>query len=165
VPQDAIIEISNNIFEQNTKCDLQFLWGGMGKPQPLSSYYLENNVMEKPIKCPNCTRYIYQTENVFSADPKFIDPQNLNFYLASGSPFVDAGKLGMYRVLYYDPYDKVKYPVPDPNTTPALPPSKGTIRNDIGAYGGPHAGVIGFVMPTEDDPSTPLIREDVIGTY
>lgn len=85
-----------------------------------------------------------------------------DFKLANGSPCIDAGKPD---AVYYDPYDKVKYPVPDPATTPALPPAQGTIRNDIGAYGGPHAGPIGFVMPTEDDPSTPLIREDVIGTY
>jgi hypothetical protein len=92
-----------------------------------------------------------------------------DFKLASGSPCIDVGwASSRYSEpsLNYDPYDKVKYPTPDPpDTTPALLPARGTIRTDIGAYGGPHAGPIGFIMPTEDDPNTEYIREDVIGTY
>jgi hypothetical protein len=45
------------------------------------------------------------------------------------------------------------------------PPGLGTERNDMGAYGGPEAGFIGFNAPTTDDTSTKYIREDIIGTY
>ncbi len=57
-------------------------------------------------------------------DPMFADS---NFYLATGSPCIDAGDSSY---IYNDP--------PNPaDTTMALYPSKGTRRNDMGAYGGP----------------------------
>ena len=101
-------------------------------------------------------------QNCLLTDPKFVNSGKGDFTLAAGSPAIDAGDPDQK---YYDIYDKLTYPTPNPATTPALPPAKGTIRNDIGAYGGPHAGVIGFVKPTKDDPKTTYIHEDVIGTY
>jgi hypothetical protein len=47
----------------------------------------------------------------------------------------------------------------------AQPPGLRTITSDMGAYGGLGAGTIGFVMPTQDDPGTLYIREDIVGTY
>ena len=48
-----------------------------------------------------------------------------------------------------------------------IPPGLRTARNDMGAYGGPGATtVIGFNSALlVDDSGTPLIREDIIGTY
>ena len=62
-------------------------------------------------------------------DPMFADS---NFYLTTGSPCVDAGDSSY---IYNDP--------PNPgDTTMALYPSKGTRRNDMGAYGGPQRVVL-----------------------
>lgn len=59
-----------------------------------------------------------------SSDPMFADS---NYILLSGSPCVDAGDSG---AVYNDP--------PDPNNPQsALYPSRGLLRNDMGAYGGP----------------------------
>jgi hypothetical protein len=131
-------------------------------PANLLNVTIENNVTQKEWE--RSGKYLNSSlsNNIISNDPKFVDPGSGGFGLASGSPAIDAGKPDAE---FYDPYDKVKYPTPDPDTTPALPPAQGTIRNDIGAYGGPGAGVIGFVQPTKDDPKTEYIREDVIGTY
>jgi hypothetical protein len=58
------------------------------------------------------------------ADPMFADS---NYILQSGSPCVDKGDSS---VIYNDP--------PDPNNPSlALYPSMGSLRNDMGAYGGP----------------------------
>lgn len=55
------------------------------------------------------------------ADPLFVDPDNYNFLLQDGSPAIDAGHV----------YEDTSYP-----------PSKGTIRNDMGATGGPYAAAL-----------------------
>jgi len=60
----------------------------------------------------------------FSLPPTFADS---GFYLNDDSPCIDAGNPG---IQYNDPED----PVSPGN---ALWPSKGTVRNDVGAYGGP----------------------------
>lgn len=59
-----------------------------------------------------------------NADPMFADS---SFFLLSTSPCVDKGDSS---VVYNDPLDPL-------NPTLALYPSRGTIRNDMGAYGGP----------------------------
>jgi hypothetical protein len=59
-----------------------------------------------------------------SSDPLFADS---NYILQTGSPCVDAGDS---NIIYNDP--------PDPNNPQlALYPSRGGLRNDMGAYGGP----------------------------
>ncbi|MFQ5604490.1 MAG: right-handed parallel beta-helix repeat-containing protein [bacterium] len=66
-----------------------------------------------------------------AAPPHFLDPENDLFHLQSNSPAIDAGNPA---VSYND--------VEDPNRVGfALAPSQGTIRNDMGAFGGP--GVAG----------------------
>jgi hypothetical protein len=57
-------------------------------------------------------------------DPMFADS---NFYFMSGSPCIDAGDS---NAIYNDPADTN-------NPGMALYPSMGTVRNDMGAYGGP----------------------------
>ena len=54
-----------------------------------------------------------------SIDPLFIDPENGDFHLQNNSPCIDAGD-----------------PNPEYNDG-VLPPGKGTVRGDMGAYGGP----------------------------
>ncbi|CAN5500505.1 hypothetical protein BH10BAC5_BH10BAC5_26880 [soil metagenome] len=57
-----------------------------------------------------------------------------NYYLKSGSPCIDKGDSSL---IYNDKIDPI-------NPTQALFPSKGSLRNDMGAYGGPVASVIGY---------------------
>lgn len=59
-----------------------------------------------------------------SADPLFADS---NYILQNGSPCVDAGDSS---IVYNDPQDPG-------NPQSALYPSRGGLRNDMGAYGGP----------------------------
>ena len=56
-----------------------------------------------------------------SEDPLFVDPDNGDYHLRSGSPCVDAGRPGPEWL--------------DPDGS----------RNDMGAYGGPNAGPIGII--------------------
>jgi predicted outer membrane repeat protein len=57
----------------------------------------------------------------FAKDPCFVSPGSRNFSLSVGSPCIDAG----------DPETM--------NNDYCFPPSMGTVRNDMGAYGGPDA--------------------------
>lgn len=62
-------------------------------------------------------------------NPFFVDLTNTNFLLQANSPCIDAGNPDS---LYNDPEN--------PNNPGfALYPAQGTIRNDMGAYGGPYA--------------------------
>ncbi|MCX6157604.1 MAG: T9SS type A sorting domain-containing protein [Ignavibacteriae bacterium] len=64
--------------------------------------------------------------------PQFTDS---NFVLLNSSPCIDAGDSS---AVYNDPIDPLNPPNPKF-------PSKGTIRNDMGAYGGPLSAVIAVV--------------------
>jgi hypothetical protein len=64
--------------------------------------------------------------------PQFTDS---NFVLINGSPCIDTGDSS---AVYNDPFDPG-------NPTFAKFPSKGTLRNDMGAYGGPLSSVISGV--------------------
>jgi hypothetical protein len=65
--------------------------------------------------------------------PQFADS---NYYLSTGSPCIDKGDSS---TIYNDPED--------PNNTGyALYPALGTIRNDIGAYGGPLARILSNLL-------------------
>ncbi|MBI1953824.1 MAG: hypothetical protein HYS41_06860, partial [Candidatus Omnitrophica bacterium] len=76
-----------------------------------------------------------------NCDPLFVDSANGDFHLQAASPCVDAG----------DPAADSN----DPDGT----------RNDMGAFGGPGASNgMGTFTPI-DDPATPDIREDIIGTF
>jgi hypothetical protein len=62
----------------------------------------------------------WQGEGNIDVNVTVVDPQNGSYHLLDSSPCIDAGD-------------------PDPQWNDAcLPPGKGTERNDIGAYGGPH---------------------------
>lgn len=107
-----------------------------------------------------------------NANPFFVDAAAKDYHLtASASPAVDAGH--PYETVGDEVYlDPALESDPGDFTDPANPvygtaaePAKGTRRNDMGAYGGPGAGVIGFVQPTTDDPTTPDICESMIGTF
>jgi hypothetical protein len=63
------------------------------------------------------------TENI-NAYP---DLDTLNYTLNTSSPCIDSG----------DPDSNFNDPADPLNSSSALPPSRGTVRNDIGAYGGP----------------------------
>ena len=77
----------------------------------------------------NTITYIDMEESIsgignISLNPAFTDS---SFYLLDSSPCIDAGNPA---ASYNDPSQTL-----NPNL--AAPPSKGTVRNDIGAYGGP----------------------------
>ncbi len=68
---------------------------------------------------------VWQTDNI-STDPLFTDTENNNFTLQVNSPCVDAGNP---HTAYNDNEDPK-------NPGQALWPARGTVRNDMGAYGG-----------------------------
>jgi hypothetical protein len=71
----------------------------------------------------------WEGEGNIDTDPLFVDSENRNFILKPNSPCIDAG----------DP-DPQFNDIEDPNNPGfALYPSQGTIRNDMGAFGGPYA--------------------------
>jgi len=76
-------------------------------------------------------------------DPMFTDPENGDYTFLPGSPCIDAGNPDS---AYNDPED--------PNHTGwPLWPSQGTLRNDMGCYGGP--GAIELWEYQEDVPGKP----------
>jgi hypothetical protein len=78
--------------------------------------------------------------NIF-ADPQF-DPES--FLLNESSPCIDSGNA---NILLNDVEDPV-------NPGLALFPSKGTVHNDMGAYGGPYAAVLPFFQTVTGIPET-----------
>ncbi|RPH49104.1 MAG: glycosyl hydrolase family protein [Desulfobacteraceae bacterium] len=63
---------------------------------------------------------IYTSEHTINQDPKFVDHANLVFFLQDDSPAIDAAD-------------------PNQNYNDCVrPPGKGTMRGDMGAYGGPN---------------------------
>ena len=65
--------------------------------------------------------------------PQFTDT---SYYLPNGSPCIDAG----------DPASIYNDPANPSNPSLAQPPSKGTLRNDMGTYGGPKREDIGAIF-------------------
>lgn len=84
------------------------------------------------------------------ADPLFTDPENNNYVLQPGSPCIDAGNPDP---AYNDPED--------PND-PGWPlwPAQGTLRNDMGCFGGPGAAEFWefweYMPVVETDPQSDL---------
>jgi len=70
----------------------------------------------------------WDESNCLEQDPEFVDTAGDNYNLAAGSDCIDAG----------DPIILDREDLPD-NPGQALPPSHGTTRSDLGAYGGPDA--------------------------
>jgi len=105
---DANVLISNNI-----------VWNNYQKNNEQINITSSNTVIEY-----NNVEYEIEGTGNISLQPLFADS---SFYLNDNSPCIDAGNPD---VKYYDNED--------PNSSGnALLPSKGTIRNDMGAYGGP----------------------------
>jgi hypothetical protein len=68
---------------------------------------------------------VWQTDNI-SSDPLFTDTENNNFILQVNSPCVDAG----------NPHSAYNDNEDPENPGQALWPAQGTVRNDMGAFGG-----------------------------
>ena len=84
--------------------------------------------------------YTGSYSNNLDIDPVFIDQDNYYYLLAGGSPCIDAGEPG---ISYNDVED------PD-NPGFALFPSKGTVRNDMGVYGGPFPLLMDIITAIEE---------------
>ncbi|MCD6384742.1 hypothetical protein J7M23_03095, partial [Candidatus Sumerlaeota bacterium] len=90
-------------------CDFYGNTGGDYYDYDTGSWYKGTDVNNLP-----------EVHDCFSTAPLFIAPANTDYHLQDGSPCIDAGD-------------------PDPEYNDGCrPPGKGTARNDIGAYGGPH---------------------------
>jgi hypothetical protein len=88
--------------------------------------------------------------NNINLNPQFV---NNTFYLSQTSPCVDAGDTS---AVYKDPEDPL-------NPGFALWPASGTLRNDMGAFGGPHCSIIGSpVIGIKKIKTNPLIRDYVL---
>jgi hypothetical protein len=126
----------NNVFWGNTQ-----VTGGpiyVGGPAPIVMY--------------NDVEGGYTGEGNIDADPLFTAP---SYYLDAESPCIDAGDTS---AVYNDPEDPF-------NPGFAQWPSLGTLRNDMGAFGGPHRMVLGSV-PTAiegDEPGVNLPRTAALG--
>lgn len=81
-----------------------------------------------------------------NADPDF---DSTNYYLKSNSPCTDKGDSSL---IYNDPEDPM-------NPGLAKWPSRGTVRNDIGAYGGPGCKVIANTVVGINNRGNDLIPE------
>jgi hypothetical protein len=83
-------------------------------------------------------------------NPQFI---NNTYYLSSTSPCIDAGDT---NAIYNDPEDSL-------NPGFALWPASGTLRNDMGAFGGPHCSIIGSpVIGIKNIVTNSLIKDYVL---
>ena len=84
----------------------------------------------------------WQGEGNIDADPLFVDPDNADFHLQPNSPAIDAGNP-----------DSQFNDIEDPNNHGfALFPSQATVRNDMGAFGGP--GLADSVLTSVADTPT-----------
>jgi hypothetical protein len=86
----------------------------------------------------------HEGEGNIDLEPQF---ETGNYLLADGSPCIDAGDTS---AVYNDPEDPG-------NPGSAQYPSKGTLRNDMGAYGGPGRALLGS-MPTAVEENTPKVK-------
>jgi hypothetical protein len=86
------------------------------------------------------------------ADPLFESGPFGDFHLSYGSPCIDAGNPDPQ---YYDPEDPF-------NPGYALWPAMGTLRNDMGAFGG---GGVGYWLGVEEEASPPVVGEAVLRSF
>ena len=89
---------------------------------------------------------VFWLEGNVDDDPLFVGSGELPFMLSSRSPVIDAGDP---NPIYNDPEDPT-------NSGYALWPAMGTIRNDMGAYGGPNAASWNILTGIEDDENEEL---------
>jgi len=123
-----------------------FLWSGSGN-------YVRNNIVwgntapaNPQIRVQGSSAQIiyndveggYTGEGNINLDPDFIQT---GYYLSDTSPCIDAGKDSLV-------FNDIEDPM---NPGFALWPSKGTIRNDIGAFGGPHCAEFPLIITSVDN--------------
>lgn len=113
------VQIRNNIIWGNTQSIGAQLTNALGT----GSYTIAYNDIQGGYTGPGTLTSNIDTQPLFDTT---------NYYLSNLSPCIDAGDTA---VIYNDREDTL-------NPGNALFPSRGTLRNDIGAYGGSGAGVI-----------------------
>lgn len=113
------VDIRNNIIWGNT----QIIGGQLTNALGSGSYTIAYNDIQGGYTGPGTLVSNIDIQPLFDTT---------NYYLSNSSPCIDAGDTSS---LFNDREDTL-------NPGNALFPSKGTIRNDIGAYGGSSAGVI-----------------------
>jgi len=82
---------------------------------------------------------------IVSADPRYIDPEKLDFRLTADSPCIDAG----------DPDPSCNDPEDPAAPGFAIEPARGTIRCDIGAFGGTDARHLSAVDSQKQEETLP----------
>jgi hypothetical protein len=141
--------IENNAIIHNTSVlpgGGVYIWGSTGN-------YVRNNIIWGNLAPSNSqlrvqssqAQIIYNNidggfagEGNINLDPDFILP---GFYLSDTSPCIDAGKDSLA-------FNDVEDPM---NPGFGLWPSKGTTRNDMGVYGGPHRADLPEIITSVDD--------------
>ena len=100
----------------------------------IDNFNNENQIVGNVAAKYNDIQYGFEGEGNIDANPIFFDPTNDNFHLQPNSPCIDAGN------------DSIQYNDPEDPNNPgnALYPALGTIRNDMGAFGGPYAAYYSF---------------------
>lgn len=144
--------IENNAIIHNTSVlpgGGVFLWGSTGN-------YVRNNIIWGNLAPSNSQLRVqssqaqivyndidggYAGEGNINLDPDFILP---GFYLDDTSPCIDAGKDSLA-------FNDIEDPL---NPGFGLWPSKGTTRNDMGVYGGPHRSDLPEITTSVDDDIT-----------
>ena len=133
--------INNTIAHNTSSAGYPGIYGFGNVPASIYNNILWGNVSAQNIQIGggNFTiRYCdvqggYSGAGNLDIDPQFADS---NYYLSSSSPCIDKGDSS---TIYNDP--------DDPNNPGnALWPARGTLRNDMGAYGGPIAKVLTNVL-------------------
>ena len=89
----------------------------------------------------------YTGEGNINLNPELIQP---GYYLSNTSPCIDAGKDG---VVFNDREDPL-------NPGNALWPSKGTLRNDMGVFGGPNCTDLPQIITSVDDETQGKIPDE-----
>ncbi len=91
----------------------------------------------------------YSGTGNINLNPQFIGS---TFYLSSNSPCIDAGDTS---AIYKDPEDPL-------NPGFALLPALGTVRNDMGVFGGPHCTIIGSSIISIRNPGKNSVTDEYV---
>jgi len=138
--------ICNNIISNNAYCTIF-----VGPEIPAGSIAIDYN-------CYDGIRNVqYETAgtNAVYGNPMFVDSLKNDYHLRASSPCIDKGSSNQ---VYNDPLDPSK-----PGY--ALYPAQGTIRNDIGAYGGPYAASWDVTTSVDDENSDLLCLPEGFELY
>jgi parallel beta-helix repeat protein len=133
--------IRNNIISSNAYCTIF-----VGPEIPAGSIAIDYNLYD------GIRNVQYETvgTNAVYGMPSFVDSIGNDYHLRATSPCIDKGHPDQ---MYNDPADAMK-----PGF--ALYPAQGTLRNDIGAYGGPYATSWDLAASVAK-PQTPVLNSPV----